>query len=95
MIFCARILLVMIIILFLALFAVAFAHSWYPPECCSDSDCYPLPEGSVIKAPGGYLLEGGEFVPDALTKEGKDGRYHVCRHPFPKVICFFKPFHGV
>jgi hypothetical protein len=73
----------------------AWAHSWYPPECCSDSDCYPLPEGSVTKVEGGYALDTGEFIPESKAKEGKDGRYHICRYPFPAVICFFKPFNGV
>lgn len=71
------------------------AHSWYPPECCSDSDCYPLPEGSVHKTEGGYLLDSGEFIPESKAREGRDGRYHICRYPFPTVICFFKPFTGV
>lgn len=69
------------------------AHSWYPPECCSDRDCWPIRSEEVARVPGGYLLDG-EFIPEERAKEGKDDRYHVCRFPFPKVICFFKPYNG-
>lgn len=82
----------------LALFLLitpAFAHSWYPPECCSGKDCWPIPTASVTKVPGGYVLDNGEFIPESKAREGRDENYHICRYPFPTVICFFKPFSGV
>lgn len=73
----------------------ARAHSWYPAECCSDRDCYPLPDGSVKKVPGGYqLIENGEFIAEKDTREGRDDQFHICRWPDGRRICFFRPHNG-
>lgn len=70
------------------------AHSWYPPECCSDRDCHAVPHSEVRLVPGGYSYRG-EFIPEAKARIGKDADYHVCFYPEGKLICFFKPYSGV
>ena len=70
------------------------AHSWYPAECCSDRDCHPIPETEVRAMSGGYLYKG-RFIPEAKTRIGQDGSYHICYWPKDDVICFFKPYSGV
>lgn len=63
-----------------------FAHSWYPWECCSDRDCWPMgddadakePEPKIV--PGGYLTHDGIFVSEKHVRQSRDGRYHICRH---------------
>lgn len=75
---------------------VAVAHSWYPPVCCSDRDCYPLPNGYVAEQPGGYLLKAtGEFIPASEAANGRDEDFHICRNPAGKRLCFFKPDRGM
>lgn len=71
----------------------ASAHSWYPPECCSDQDCFPLKSEDVKATPDGYQLATGEFVPTAKAKPGRDDQYHVCKNT-AGVICFFTPSFG-
>lgn len=87
--------------------APAFAHSWYPWECCSSQDCWPMGEDSDAKepepkvVPGGYMLHDGEFIAERDTRPSRDGRFHVCRYsgkltndvirPSGKQICLFVP----
>jgi len=73
---------------------ILLAHSWYPPECCSDRDCHPVPPGSVQTVPGGYSYKG-EFIPEEKARVGRDANFHVCYFPEGKLICFFKPYSGV
>ena len=62
------------------------AHSWYPHDCCSDRDCWPMgedadarePEPTVV--PGGYRLRDGSFIAERDTRPSRDGRFHVCRY---------------
>lgn len=69
------------------------AHSWYPPECCSDRDCEPVPDGSVSRVQGGYQFEG-QFIPDATVRTGQDLRFHACKSPSGTLLCFFRPTTG-
>lgn len=84
-----------------------YAHSWYPYDCCSDRDCWPMgldsdarePDPSIV--PGGYLTYDGVFVPESATRASLDGRYHICRRggtltgtviaPAQKPFCLFVP----
>lgn len=88
----------------------SYSHSWYPWECCSYQDCWPMGEDTDSKepdpkiVPGGYLTHDGHFVPEAQTRPSRDGRYHVCRkhgslkgeviQPSGKPQCLFVPFGG-
>ena len=84
----------------------ARAHSWYPYDCCSDRDCWPMgvdsdakePDPTVV--PGGYRTHDSVFVAQRDTRPSRDGRYHVCRYGGSKTgsvistskgICLFVP----
>lgn len=90
----------------LALGAAASAHSWYPYDCCSDRDCWPMgqdadarePDPQIV--PGGYRTHDGIFVAERDTRPSRDGRFHVCRYggareagiiSTTKGICLFVP----
>lgn len=90
----------------LALGASAAAHGWYPYDCCSDRDCWPMgqdadarePDPTVV--PGGYRTHDGHFVAERDTRPSRDGRFHVCRYggareagiiATTKGICLFVP----
>lgn len=100
-----------------ALFAILFvfstgarAHSWYPYDCCSDRDCWPMgvdgdarePDPSIV--PGGYRTHDGVFVAERDTRSSRDGRFHICRAggtlsgmpiaPSGKPFCLFVPSRG-
>lgn len=66
-------------ILFALLPAVALAHSWYPHECCSDRDCYPVPAPQVRSVQGGWVLADGTFIAWREARPSPDGQYHICR----------------
>lgn len=61
----------------------ARAHSFYPYECCSDQDCWPMGKGErepdPVLTPQGWKLFDGEIVGFAETRPSPDGRFHVCR----------------
>ncbi len=85
------------------------AHSWYPADCCSDRDCWPMGvdsdarEPDPIIVPGGFRTHDGIFISQGETRPSRDGRYHVCRsqgEPDGPVIstskgmCLFVPQPG-
>lgn len=88
----------------------AMGHSFYPWECCSSTDCWPMgtdadakePEPQIV--PGGYRLRDGRFIPQASTRPSPDGRFHVCRQagaltgalitPADKPVCLWVPVPG-
>lgn len=57
----------------------AWGHSWYDPECCSDTDCRPVAVEDVIETETGWrhLPTGTEFT-KKMVKPSRDGRFHVC-----------------
>jgi hypothetical protein len=79
--------LVVVALLLSALFwpAPARAHSWYPQDCCSDRDCWPMGTDADAREPdptpekGGWVTHDGKFVPESETRPSKDGRFHICR----------------
>lgn len=77
----------------LALLAgIVLAHGSYPIECCSDRDCAPY-DGPVTEVPGGWQA-GDDFIPKALGRASFDGRYHLCRLPGGRILCWFVPLSG-
>lgn len=88
----------------------AKAHSWYPMECCSDADCWPMGEDADAKepdpkiVPGGYLTHDGIFVAEKDVRYSPDGRYHICRYggrkdadiitAWKKPLCMWVPSNG-
>jgi hypothetical protein len=80
---------------------VAKAHSWYPHECCSSTDCEPLAEDQIKVTSEGYILPNGELVKHGTTRPSQDGQYHWCRHLIePRMlirkdpVCLFVPEGG-
>jgi hypothetical protein len=79
-------------LLCLTLAGPAAAHSWYDPACCSDRDCAPVPDASIVAMSDGYhvtLLPGDHplirapistVVPygDPRINWSKDARQHAC-----------------
>ncbi len=63
-----------------ALPGAALAHSFYPYECCSDRDCYPVAVENVRTLPGGWALEDGTFIGFREARVSPDNKYHVCRY---------------
>lgn len=83
-----------------------YAHSWYPYDCCSDRDCWPMGgdadarEPDPVIVPGGYRTHDGIFVAQRDTRPSRDGRFHVCRYggsaradviKNSKGVCLFVP----
>jgi hypothetical protein len=71
---------------------VAFAHGWYPVECCSGHDCDELAANRVKALPqGAYLIDGRFTVQAKEVRQSPDGQYHAC-FPTPEYLrCFFAP----
>lgn len=54
----------------------------YPPECCSDGDCWQVGERGEpdpVKVLDGWLLWDGKVVPYNKVRLSPDGNFHVCR----------------
>lgn len=81
----------------------ANAHSWYPRECCHDTDCAPVDSAVWLIPAGGGSPQlrvtskyGTLIIPDGFpARESKDGRMHVCvgydAFGDKTVLCFFTP----
>ena len=85
----------------------ARAHSFYPAECCSDRDCWPMGDASDAREPEpkatskGWQLSDGSTVAYAAARPSPDGRFHVCRQsgvlngsvirPEGRPVCLFAP----
>ena len=75
---------------------------WYPPICCSDHDCYPIPADSVWELGDNryWLYPIGKAVGPANIHQSEDGQYHVCTSageelgPGVRVKCLFVPPRG-
>lgn len=70
------------------------AHEWYPPFCCSGSDCVPLAAERVQALAGGYLIDGKFFISGSQARLSQDGRYHGCFPNPEKLHCLFVPLRG-
>lgn len=80
--------------------STALAHSWYPYECCSEKDCFPVPIRDVRVVPGGWNLSDGTHVKHDEARPSPDGQFHVCRSQegkgalirmYSKPACFWAP----
>jgi len=72
------------------------AHSWYPEECCSGTDCSEMAQSRVKVTPEGYLLDNRQTIPFKDAQNSPDEHYHGC---FPatmqgKANCFWAPKGG-
>ncbi|MHB2169927.1 hypothetical protein [Alsobacter sp. R-9] len=81
----------------------AMAHSWYPAECCSSSDCEMISASQLRRDETGWILPSGETVPFAAARDSLDHQFHWCRYggngslirPSGKAPCLFVPPGGV
>jgi len=65
----------------------AWGHSFYPPECCSEVDCFPVPvpRSEVQATPDGwFLIKERVTVPYGDARPSPDGRFHICRNELGK-----------
>jgi hypothetical protein len=78
------------------------AHSWYPYSCCSDKDCFELPEKAVSVTRTGYLVrlnvDGSPIslhIKQDEAKPSEDEHFHICLVPSETegliARCFFAP----
>lgn len=87
-------------VLLLLIGTAAWAHSWYPPQCCSSIDCEPVNADVLTETRNGWhvsvcsairpgvCIDG--FVKRGQEKPSLDGGYHVCFNE-TRVICLFVP----
>jgi hypothetical protein len=77
--------LLLVVLMSLALVSKASAHSFYPWECCSSQDCWPMGsdtdalEPEPVPTGGGWKLFDGTIIPYEHARPSPDGRFHVCR----------------
>lgn len=82
-------------------------NHWYPPNCCSQRDCEPIPiDGVTERSDGGwevhYVSERfgpiDEIIIKSQVRTSKDGGFHGCwrlnPETKPRTICFFVPFNS-
>ena len=77
-----------------ALSTLAFSHSWYPLECCSNHDCAPLIGKPEVLSNWEFRyttnLSSGITDQSTKLKDSPDNQTHVCIRE-GKVICLFFP----
>lgn len=83
--------------------AAARAHSFYPYECCSEVDCFPVPVPRTEierTAEGWRLKKEGITVPFEAARPSPDGKFHLCRdelgrgkliQPYGRPPCLWAP----
>lgn len=83
--------------------STALAHSFYPYECCSERDCFPVPVQDVRVVPGGWTLSDGTKIRQDEARPSPDGQFHICRSQegkgalirmYSKPACFWAPVVG-
>lgn len=94
---------VMTVIAVLFAAAPAFAHSWYPYECCSGQDCAPIDLQQTPKEEGGgFTLQDGSHRHIAYkdVRMSPDGQWHLCESKWQtnladrKIYCVYGPVGG-
>lgn len=56
----------------------AMAHDWYPANCCSGTDCHPVPcEAINEKANGAMSWNGWQYDKNQI-KVSQDAQCHAC-----------------
>jgi hypothetical protein len=59
--------------------ALLLVHSWYPPTCCQDKDCHPVPCKELEHVPQGMMWKPLEvFFGERQIMESMDSYCHVC-----------------
>ncbi len=66
---------------------LARAHSWYPWECCSELDCYPVPVARehIERRENGWFLKKEQItIPFDMARVSPDRFFHLCRDEMGK-----------
>lgn len=69
---------------------LAFSHSWYPRECCSERDCQQIASEEVRVLPQGGYQWRDHTIPQGKVRFSPDDHYHICIFS-GRVLCFFAP----
>jgi hypothetical protein len=59
------------------IYAALLVHSWYPPGCCGDKHCKPVPCTEISRTDQGYDWSGFHFDPNQVHPT-KDNQCHAC-----------------
>lgn len=68
-------------LLLLACSTVAFAHGWYPIQCCAGQDCRPVACEDISETLDGFVYDGVKFS-KASQQPSQDQHCHVCIFEF-------------
>jgi hypothetical protein len=78
--------------------ATAYAHSWYPKECCHDQDCHPVPcaELKIDRKHDSVVWKGLVWFGLHQVRSSLDGQCHVCAKSYTEFVpyvplCVFVP----
>lgn len=72
---------------------VILAHSWYPAECCSDKDCFPVECNKITETQYGLRYQDKEIRKEQV-KPSQDELCHVCINN-SNLRCMFIPRNSV
>ncbi len=79
---------------------------WYPPSCCSQRDCEPIPIDAITETRSGWVVHYvsvrfgaiNETIPLREARHSRDGGFHGCWRlnpdTKPRTICFFVPLNA-
>ena len=70
----------------------ALAHSWYPPACCGNLDCFPVACDQLVETVSGWLyVPTGNLFKREQVQPSQDHHCHVClgRGGDHRSICAF------
>ncbi len=70
----------------------ASAHSWYEPSCCSQIDCYPVEDGTVLEKSDGVHVRGFGIMTlgDPRLRWSHDDQDHICSSRAGKLLCVYR-----
>lgn len=69
----------------------AYAHSWYPKDCCHDADCRPVPCGELVQTRNGLVWRGVVIFNETQVKPSQDQFCHVCAKAQQSTILPYLP----
>lgn len=61
----------------------AHGHSFYPYQCCSEMDCYPVsvPRDEIERREDGWFLKKERVtIPFSSARTSPDHQFHICRN---------------
>ena len=81
-----------IILVLTAIATFAWAHNWYPKECCGGNDCSSIDSIRVRVVANGYVIDEKFYVEFKKVLVSPDTKYHACfPNHGPQMGCFWAP----